>query len=142
MSIQLKRAYDPPAFRDGKRVLVDRLWPRGIKKEKARVDFWLRELAPSGELCKWFDHRDEYFSLFRKRYLKELTRPAASAALEQLYDVARESNTLTLLYAARNEAHNNAVVLKELLEGMRKPPSSSGPAREVAARSRARMPRK
>lgn len=142
MSIELKRAYDPPASRDGKRVLVDRLWPRGVKKEKARVDLWLRELAPSGELRKWFGHRAEYFQLFRKRYLKELAKPAASAALEQLYSLARRSNNLTLLYAAKDEAHNNAVVLKELLEGMRKPPSSSGPAREVAARGRARMPRK
>jgi len=142
MSIELKRAYDPPSVRDGKRVLVDRLWPRGVKKEKARVDLWLRELAPSSELRKWFGHRAEYFSLFRKRYLKELAKPAASAALEQLYTMARKNHALTLLYAAKDAAHNNAVVLKELLEGMRKPPSSSGPAREVAARGRARMPRR
>ena len=141
MSIELKRAYDSPSARDGKRVLVDRLWPRGVKKEKARVDLWLRELAPSSALRKWFDHRAEYFPVFRKRYLKELTRAQASAALEQLYALARENKRLTLLYAAKDEDHNNAVVLKELLEGMRKPPSSSGPTREVAARGRSRMPR-
>lgn len=140
MSIQLKRVYDPPSAHDGKRVLVDRLWPRGLKKSDAKIDAWLRDLAPSDELRKWFGHRAEYFPLFRKRYIKELTKPAASAALEQLYSLAR--HPVTLLYAAKDEDHNNAVVLKELLEGMRKPPTSSGPAREIAARGRGRMPRR
>lgn len=141
MSIQLKRAYEAPAHKDGKRVLVDRLWPRGLKKSNAGIDAWLRELAPSDELRKWFGHRAEYFPLFRKRYLKELSKPAASAALEQLYFFAQQ-DTVTLLYGAKDEAHNNAVVLKELLDGMRKPPSSSGPAREIATRNRGRMPRR
>lgn len=141
MSIQLKRAYDSPSPHDGKRVLVDRLWPRGLKKSDAQIDAWLRDLAPSGELRKWFGHRAEYFPLFRKRYLKELATPASLAALEQLYSLARRE-AVTLLYAAKDEVHNNAVVLKELLEGMRKPPTSSGPAREMAARGRGRMPRR
>ena|SRR5579864_3346075 len=141
MSIELKRAYDPPSAKDGKRVLVDRLWPRGLKKADARIDAWLRDLAPSDQLRKWFGHRPEFFPAFRKRYLKELSKPASSAALEQLYSFAQQE-ALTLLYAAKDGAHNNAVVLKELLDGMRKPPTSSGPAREMAARGRGRMPRR
>ena len=142
MSIQLKRVYESPSAHDGKRVLVDRLWPRGVKRSEAQIDAWLRELAPSDGLRKWFGHRAEYFGAFRNRYLKELAKPAASGALEQLYSLARKHAPVTLLYGAKDEAHNNAVVLKELLEGMRKPPTSSGPAREVAARGRGRMPRR
>jgi uncharacterized protein YeaO (DUF488 family) len=141
MAIQLKRAYDTPSALDGKRVLVDRLWPRGVSKSMARIDLWLRELAPSTGLRKWFHHQPEYFPLFRKRYLKELSTPKAAAALEQLYALARHASTLSLIYAAKNETHNNATVLKELLEGMRKPPSSSGPARAAAARAQRRMPK-
>jgi uncharacterized protein YeaO (DUF488 family) len=141
MSIGLKRAYERPSATDGARVLVDRLWPRGLKKTDAHISAWLRDLAPSTELRKWFGHREGYFSAFRKRYLKELAKPAASDALEQLYSLAEEGN-VTLLYAAKDGVHNNAAVLKELLEGMRKPPTSSGPAREVAARGRGRMPRR
>ena len=135
MSIQLKRAYEAPALKDGKRVLVDRLWPRGLKKSDARIDAWLRELAPSNELRKWFGHRAEYFSHFRKRYLKELSKPAASAALEQLYSFAQQ-DAVTLLHGAKDEAHNNAVVLKELLDGMRKPPTGTGPGAVDGIRKR------
>jgi uncharacterized protein YeaO (DUF488 family) len=141
MAIQLKRAYDPPSSRDGRRVLVDRLWPRGVSKQAAHIHRWLRDLAPSNSLRRWFRHRPEYFLTFRKRYLKELAAPRASAALEELHGLARSSKRLTLIYAAKDEEHNNAVVLKELLEGMRKPPSSSGAAHAVGARVRARMPR-
>jgi uncharacterized protein YeaO (DUF488 family) len=143
MSIQLKRAYEPAAARDGERVLVDRLWPRGLSKESARIDLWLRELAPSDELRKWFGHRPEFFPLFRKRYLKELSGPEASRAFEQLYHLATTAKNLTLLYAAKDDQHNNAVVLKELLEGMRKPPTTSGPtAGKAAMPNRARMSRR
>ncbi|HLQ52360.1 MAG TPA: DUF488 family protein [Terriglobales bacterium] len=141
MSIEIKRAYEPPSLSDGERVLVDRLWPRGLKKAGTRIDAWLKDLAPSHALRRWFHDRPKYFAVFRKRYLNEIASPAASHALEQLYEIARNSQTVTLVYAAKDEAHNNAVVLRDLLQGMRKPPSSSGPARAAAARVRARMPR-
>jgi len=141
MSIEIKRAYEPPSLSDGERVLVDRLWPRGLKKAGTRIDAWLKDLAPSHALRRWFHDRPKYFAVFRKRYLNEIASPAASQALEQLYEIARNSQTVTLVYAAKDEAHNNAVVLRDLLQGMRKPPSSSGPARAAAARVRARMPR-
>jgi len=141
MSIEIKRAYEPPSLSDGERVLVDRLWPRGLKKAGARIDVWLKDLAPTHALRRWFHDRPKYFAVFRKRYLNEIASPAASQALEQLYEIARNSQTVTLVYAAKDEAHNNAVVLRDLLQGMRKPPSSSGPARAAAARVRARMPR-
>jgi len=141
MSVQIKRAYEPPSLRDGERVLVDRLWPRGLKKTAARVDVWLKDLAPSHELRRWFHERPEYFAVFRRRYLQEMAQSAASQALQQLYEIAHEKKTVTLVYAAKDEAHNNAVVLRDLLQGMRKPPSSSGPAKAATARVRARMPR-
>ncbi|MGH9676713.1 MAG: DUF488 domain-containing protein [Candidatus Acidiferrum sp.] len=141
MAIQIKRAYEPPVASDGTRVLIDRLWPRGLTKQAARIDRWLRELAPSNELRKWYHQRPEFFAAFRKRYFKELAALAASAHLEELYKMARKRGALTLIYSAKNEQQNNAVVLKELLEGMRKPPSSSGPAHAAAARVRAQRPR-
>jgi uncharacterized protein YeaO (DUF488 family) len=142
MTIEIKRAYEPPSLGDGERVLVDRLWPRGLKKAVARIGVWLKDLAPSSELRRWFHERPEYFSVFRKRYLKEMGSPAACQALQQLYDIARDKKTVTLVYASKDEAHNNAVVLRDLLQGMRKPPSSSPPANAAAARVRARMPRR
>ena len=107
-------------------MLVDRLWPRGLKKEDAAVKFWLRELAPSNELRQWFHANPEWWRMFRKRYLKELASEEGSAAVEKLHHLAEGKRNVTLLYASRNEEHNNAIVLKELLEGMRKPPSSVG----------------
>ncbi|HTD24839.1 MAG TPA: DUF488 family protein [Terriglobales bacterium] len=141
MSVTIKRVYEPPSAADGARVLVDRLWPRGLTKAKARIHVWLKELAPSHELRRWFHERPEYFQVFRKRYLKEMADPTALQALEQLYKMAGKEKIVTLVYASHDEAHNNAVVLRDLLHGMRKPPSSSGPARAAAARNRARMPR-
>ena len=110
------------------RVLVDRLWPRGLTKEDAAVKFWLRDLAPSNELRQWFHANLEGWALFRKRYLKELVGPKAAEALEKLHELAEGKRKATLLYASRNQERNNAVVLKELLEGMPKPPSSVGRA--------------
>jgi uncharacterized protein YeaO (DUF488 family) len=138
MPVALKRVYEKPSLSDGKRVLVDRLWPRGITKEQARVDRWLRDLAPSDELRRWFHERPEYFALFRKRYLKELSTASSIQALEELYTLVDSSKKVTLLYASKNTDRNNASVLKELLEGMRKPPSSSGPAKAVPSRIAAR----
>ena len=137
MSIQLKRAYDKPSVADGVRVLVDRLWPRGVAKDKAAIDEWLRDLAPSDSLRHWFHSNALGWTVFRKRYLHELNAPEANAALERLYAIARRKRTLTLVYSSRNTERNNAVVLKELLEGMRKPPSSSGPAKAAAMPMRA-----
>jgi uncharacterized protein YeaO (DUF488 family) len=126
MAVAIKRVYEPAAAVDGVRVLVDRLWPRGLTKENAAVKFWLRDLAPSNELRQWYHANPEAWSFFRKRYLKELMAPQATAAVEKLYDLAEGQKKLTLLYASRNEERNNASVLKELIEGGRKPPSSVG----------------
>jgi uncharacterized protein YeaO (DUF488 family) len=141
--INVKRIYQPPARSDGTRILVDRLWPRGLSKARAAVDQWLRDLAPSDALRKWFHARPESWRVFRKRYLKELARPECAQALDELYRLANRRKKLTLLFASRNEEHNNAVVLKNLLEGMRKPPTGSGPGgvRAVRDRQAKRMPK-
>jgi uncharacterized protein YeaO (DUF488 family) len=141
MDVWLKRVYEKATRGDGKRVLVDRLWPRGLSKQTAAVDQWLRDLAPSNELRKWFHQRPENWVAFRKRYLQELSEDKASAALEQLYRLTR-SGKITLLFASTNQQHNNAVVLKELLEGARKPPTGTGPAAAARARKPARAPRR
>ena len=135
MPVALKRAYEKPSLSDGQRVLVDRLWPRGIKKEQGRIDHWLRDLAPSDTLRKWF-HGNGNWALFKKRYFKELSTPQASAELEILYKLIGEHAKVTLVYASKDAERNNAVALKELLEGMKKPPSSSGPAKAAAASGR------
>ena len=109
----MKRAYEAPADTDGKRVLVDRMWPRGVKKEAARIDWWAKELAPSTELRRWFGHDPERFDGFARRYAEELRGSEALAELRRL--VAEE--TVTLVYAAKDEEHNNARVLRDLLEG-------------------------
>jgi len=138
--VALKRAYDPPSVSDGLRVFVERLWPRGVTRERARLDAWLKDLAPSDELRRWFHARPAQWPAFRKRYLEELHAPAASVALDELYRLAARRRKLTLIYSSRNEKHNNAVVLQQLLAGMRKPPSTSGPA--AAARGVRRASRK
>jgi len=125
-SVAVKRIYEDASRADGVRVLVDRLWPRGLTKEKAAIKFWLRDLAPSDELRQWFHAHPDGWRMFRKRYLKELVGPEASAAVEQLHHLAMGKRQVTLLYASRNDDHNNATVLKELIEGMPKPPSSVG----------------
>src|SRR5208337_5642239 len=107
--VAVKRIYELPLRKDGTRVLVDRLWPRGLTKERAAVDAWLRDLAPSDELRQWFHQHLEAWTLFRKRYLKELARPEAGAPLEELYRLAGKSRQLTLLFASKNEVRNNAV---------------------------------
>ena len=112
-----KRVYDPPAEEDGFRVLVDRLWPRGLSKARAEVHAWPKEIAPSTELRKWFQHEDPLWEEFRLRYLEELKTAERVAALEQLRREAQARGTVTLLFGARNEAHNHAVLLCELLNG-------------------------
>ena len=128
MNVVVKRVYEAVSPSDGVRVLVDRLWPRGLTKEDAAVKLWLRQLAPSNELRQWFHANPEGWRMFRKRYLKELVTEEGSAAVERLHHLAEGKRRVTLLYASRNVEHNNAIVLKELLEGMKKPPSSVGRA--------------
>ena len=135
MSIAVKRVYEKASRKDGARVLVDRLWPRGISKETAALDLWLRDAAPSDALRQWFHAHREAWTLFVRKYLKELRQPQAAAALEKLYVLKGKHSQLTLLYASRDESHNHAHVLKQLMEGMKKPPTGTGPAR--AARQRA-----
>ena len=113
MDIQLKRAYVEASPADGTRVLVDRLWPRGVSKERARLDLWLKTIAPSTELRKWFNHDPARWSEFRKRYEKELKENPEDVG--RLVDLAK-AGRVTLIYGAKDEAHNEAVVLKEHLE--------------------------
>ena len=113
--IKIKRAYDPPASEDGFRVLVDGLWPRGLSKEAAAIDEWLKEIAPSAELRRWFGHDPERWAGFEVRYREELRSAKRSAALERLRDAARTHGSVTLLFAARDTTHNHATVLLELL---------------------------
>ena len=112
MSIQVKRVYDPPAKADGYRVLVDRLWPRGLTKQEARIDQWLKEIAPSTSLRKWFKHDPDKWKEFKKRYAAELDDQREH--VKQLVRAARKQ-TVTLLFGAKDTEHNNAVALKEYL---------------------------
>ena len=121
MSIRLKRAYEPPAPSDGYRVLIDRLWPRGVARADARLDEWARELAPSTELRRWFGHDPARFAEFRQRYVEELS--AEEEKLRELRGRARNT-TLTLVYGARDTEHNDAVVLAELLRAETLPTSA------------------
>ena len=114
--IRSKRVYDEPAAEDGKRILVDRLWPRGLAKEKLACDLWLKEIAPSPDLRRWFGHVPERWEEFRRRYRAELDRRPELVA--QLLEQARKT-PVTLLYAARDEVHNQAVVLRDFLETRR-----------------------
>ena len=111
--IKIKRAYEPAAKGDGVRILVDRLWPRGISKTAAQIDLWLKEIAPSDALRKWFGHDPAKWTEFRKRYFRELEKKSeAVAQLEQFV----KKGKVTLVYGAKNEEHNNAVALKDYLE--------------------------
>lgn len=112
LDIQLKRAYEPAAASDGERILVDRIWPRGVTREEAQLSEWVGELAPSTELRRWFAHDPARFREFRRRYSAELA--AQEDKLRELRRRAR-AGTLTLVYAARDEEHNDAVVLAEIL---------------------------
>lgn len=110
--VRIKRAYEPASAQDGTRILIDRLWPRGVKKEPLALALWSRELAPSSELRRWFGHDPTRWQEFRQRYAAEL-RPHA-ALLESLRALARQG-TLTLVYGARDEVHNDAVALRDFL---------------------------
>jgi uncharacterized protein YeaO (DUF488 family) len=114
--IKLKRVYEKPSRTDGERILVDRLWPRGLTKERAAVDLWLKEVAPSTELRKWFGHDPEKWKEFQSRYRKELH--ANKEAIGRLKEMSGEG-AVTLVYGARDEEHNEAIVLKKVIEGRR-----------------------
>ncbi len=112
MGLQIKRVYDAPERTDGCRMLVDRMWPRGVSKEKAKIDLWLRDIAPGNELRKWFSHDPEKWSEFRGKYFEQLKEK------KDLIDLIRtktKEGTVTLLYAAKNEKYNNAVCLREFI---------------------------
>lgn len=112
LDVQIKRIYDPAEAGDGYRVLVDHVWPRGVSRERAQLDEWARELAPSDELRQWFDHVPVRFDEFRARYRRELGDH--DELIEKLRDRAKNGR-LTIVYAARDREHNNAAVLAELL---------------------------
>ena len=112
MSVTVKRIYEPAAETDGYRILVDRLWPRGIKKEDADIDLWLKEVAPSTELRTWFHSGKGTFAEFKKKYLAELKE---NPALKDLKSLLKEHKQVTLLYAAKDEEHNHAHILADLL---------------------------
>lgn len=111
--IQMKRVYDPSAKSDGARFLVERLWPRGVKKEELRMDGWFRDVAPSTELRKWFSHDPEKWGEFQKRYRSELKQH--SEALKPILEAGAKGN-VTLLFSSHDTEHNNAVALKHFLE--------------------------
>jgi len=113
MSITIKRVYEEPSKEDGKRILIDRLWPRGLTKEKAKIDLWLKNIAPSTELRKWFGHDPAKWQEFKKRYLVEIKKNIQ--VLSELEGELKKGQG-TLVYGAKDEEHNDAVVLKEYLE--------------------------
>src|SRR5690348_2701964 len=110
--IKIKRIYEIHEEKDGFRILVDRLWPRGISKQKARVDLWLKEIAPSDKLRKWFSHDPKKWSNFKSKYIKELEN---NPLLQRIKQLEKENKVLTLLYSTKDSEHNNVVVLYEIL---------------------------
>ena len=112
MNVKIKRIYDPPERTDGYRILVDRLWPRGVPKEKAHIDLWLRDIAPTGELRKWFAHDAKKWPEFKDRYFQELKE---KKELIELIQTKAQQGNVTLVYAAKDEQHNNALYLKEFI---------------------------
>ncbi len=115
--IKLKRAYEKPEASDGIRILVDRLWPRGIKKEVAKIDEWFKGLAPSDELRRWFGHKPERWEEFKRLYTLELRMKERQGLLKKIKQYAKR-RTVTLLFGAKDAEHNNAIVLKKILEKM------------------------
>jgi uncharacterized protein YeaO (DUF488 family) len=111
--INVKRVYEPPSTKDGYRILVDRLWPRGLSKKRAALDLWMKEIAPSTELRKWFSHTTSRWTEFETKYREELKDK--QSMIDELCALEREHTTITLLYAARDEQHNNALVVRDLL---------------------------
>lgn len=113
-NIKLKRVYEKPEKSDGFRILIDRLWPRGLSKEKAKINLWLKDIAPSNDLRKWFGHDPAKWSEFQKRYRKELQ--TNREAIKQLKQIIKKEKTITLLFSASDKEHNNAVALTKILK--------------------------
>jgi len=143
MSTSVKRVYQARSRSDGTRILVDRLWPRGLTKAAAAVDEWPRDLAPSHELRKRYHSGLDSWASFRKQYMAELAGQEASDALRKLHQLAGRGK-ITLLFASKDDKYNHAILLKELLDGARKPPTGTGPAAAGGMRMRkaARGPRR
>ncbi len=142
MSILLKRAGETASPEDGARVLVEQRRPRGITKEALNLRAWLPALGPSEELRRWFSERPRQWPIFRRRYLAELRSREAEDSLMELHAIVASEPTVTLLSSAKDQEHSHAVILRDLLGGVKKPPSTSGPARATSSgRIRARRPR-
>ena len=124
--LKIKRAYEAAENDDGKRILIDRLWPRGVSKVEARIDEWMKDLAPSTELRQWFGHDTDKWEEFRKRYKKELASPEGTRLLEDIARRAR-SGPITLVYGAKDTEHNNAKVLEEIINEHRTRPAARTP---------------
>jgi uncharacterized protein YeaO (DUF488 family) len=119
LTIRIERIYDNPNGNKGNnsfRILVDRLWPRGLSKDKARIDLWQKDIAPSNSLRKWFGHDEKKWDEFKRRYFKELDKKSNSEMIDEIIKLAKEHSSTTLLYGAKEERFNNAVALKEYLE--------------------------
>lgn len=117
MPVQMKRIYEKVEKNDGVRVLVDRVWPRGMSKEDAHLDHWMKEVGPSNDLRKWFGHDPDKYDTFKKKYKEELESGDQQEELQKLKDLTKQHNkNLTLLFAAKDEQHNQARVLKEILD--------------------------
>jgi uncharacterized protein YeaO (DUF488 family) len=142
-AIAIKRAYDPPSSQDGRRILIDRLWPRGLRKDDLALDFWAKDIAPSTELRQWFDHRPDRFVEFKRRYLAELKHNPAVADLRARIGQAKA----TLVYAAKDPAINHAVVLAEFLmlpktTGRRTPNGAASASRSRSENGPPKAPRR
>ncbi|WP_438017284.1 DUF488 domain-containing protein [Sorangium sp. So ce315] len=131
-AVRLKRAYEPPETADGYRVLVDRLWPRGVRKDALAIDAWLKELGPSDELRRWFGHEASRWEEFASRYRDELRRQPAAGLADELVARARRG-TVTLVYGAKDELHNQAVVLRDVMEQRLRRLRARAPAARSAA---------
>jgi uncharacterized protein YeaO (DUF488 family) len=142
MPVQVKRVYEKPSRSDGTRVLVERAWPRGLGKESAMLDLWLPELGASPAMEKVFKSKSAVHAGMQRKYFAELNSPEATAALEKLHAFATRTKPVTLLYAAKDSSCTPAAMLKELLDGGRKPPNGSGPGRAAAGAGELRAMRK
>lgn len=116
LRIKIERIYDNPKGDNSFRILVDRLWPRGLSKEKVRIDLWQKDIAPSNSLRKWFGHDENKWDEFKRKYFKELDKKNDNNTVDRIIKMAKEQNSITLLYGTKEERFNNAVALKEYLE--------------------------
>ena len=120
MTIRIERIYDNPKGDNSFRILVDRLWPRGLSKDKARIDLWQKDIAPSNTLRKWFGHDEKKWDEFKRKYFKELDKKSNSEVVDRIIKLAKEHSSITLLYGTKEERFNNAVALKEYLQAKTK----------------------